>query len=53
MTSRFCIIAVVIELAIIVAITFIIGVHNEKIAWLEDCVLKKGGCEYVVEKGRL
>jgi hypothetical protein len=48
MNARFCIIAVILELIIVVAIAFMVGVHNEKIAWLEDCVLKKGGCEYVV-----
>jgi hypothetical protein len=42
MRDRFCWIVVTIQLVMLCIFAYIIGVHAEKIGWLEDNALNKG-----------
>lgn len=42
MKDRFCWIVVTIQLLVLVVFAYIIGIHAEKIGWLEDQALEGG-----------
>ena len=45
MRDRFCWIVVTIQLIVLVLFAYIMGVHAEKIGWLEDQVIHQKGDE--------